>query len=257
VQTIPPTPDLDTGVCGVKRAGVQPYGQRFMLGLVTLGDAVRYGLPVASLGTRPGRYVAPTNASMLAAVKDAEPAGKLKPFKLDPAKMRKSGTAYPGTMIVYTAARTQGLSKADAAKVAQFIEVSSTQGQRPGRGNGMLPGGYVPIAKTGATKPLYRAAMAARAAILAQKGVGTPKAPTTSGGDNAAPPAVSAAPDSGKPGTAPVTAAGATPEVQLAKTAAVSSSVGGSLLPMLLVVVLIAGTGAAGTRVWMRARGLR
>ncbi len=257
VQTIPPTPDLNTGVCGVLRTAVQPYGQRFMLGLVTLGDAVRYGLSVASLETKKGHYVAPTTGSILAAVKDATGGKKHQPFTFDQAKLRKSAGAYPGAMIVYTAARTQGLAKADAAKVAQFIDVATTEGQRPGRGNGELPGGYVPIAKTGATKGLYQAAMSARAAILAQKSPSAPKAPTTSGGDNsAAPPA--AAPDAGKPSAAPpATAAGATPEVQLAKTASVSSSVGGSLLPMLLIVVLIAGTGAAGTRVWMRTRGLR
>ena len=84
-----------------------------------------------------------------------------------------------------------------------------------------------------------------------------PALPLTGGDDGGSTPPVGAAPGSDKPGTNPPTASGATPEVQLAKTASVSSSVGGSLLPLLLVVVLLTGTAAAGTRVWMRAKGLR
>ena len=47
-------------------------------------------------------------------------------------------------MIVYTAARLQNLAQADADKVAQFIRISTTEGQRPGSGNGQLPGGLPP-----------------------------------------------------------------------------------------------------------------
>lgn len=258
VQVIPPTPDINTGVCGVARTAVQPYGQRFMLGLVTLGDAVRYGLSVASLETTPGRYVAASTQSILAAVKDAKPSAKGQPFVLGQAEHRVAD-AYPGAMIVYTAALTRGLKKDEAARVAQFIDVSLNQGQRPGRGNGMLPGGYVPIIKSGPTRALYQAAMAARAAIAAQRAPATPAPPGAPGG-GALPSAsaVGKAPGSRKPGAiTPAAAAGGVPAVQLARTSAVSSPLGGSVLPLLLTLVLLTGTAAAGTRVWVRTRGLR
>ena len=52
-------------------------------------------------------------------------------------------------MVVYTAARLQNLAQDDADKVAQFIRISTTEGQRPGSGNGELPDGFLPIRKTG------------------------------------------------------------------------------------------------------------
>ena len=140
-----------------------------MLGVVTLGDAARYGLPVAALQAKKGAYVEPTDKSMAAALKLSKQATKLKPFELDQADVRKSTTAYPGTMVVYTAAKTYGLDKAAAGRVAQFIQVSTTEGQTAGRGNGKLPDGYLPIAATGATAALYRSAQEVRTAVLAQK----------------------------------------------------------------------------------------
>ena len=72
-------------------------------------------------------------------------------------------------MVVYTAARLQNLDQDDAAKVAQFIRVSTTEGQRPGSGNGELPGGFLPISKTGVTAPLYASAQEVADAVEAQK----------------------------------------------------------------------------------------
>ena len=42
------------------RVDRQSYGARFMLGVVSLGDAARYGLRTAALQTKKGTYVAPT-----------------------------------------------------------------------------------------------------------------------------------------------------------------------------------------------------
>ena len=118
------------------RGDRQSYGSRFMLGIVSLGDAARYGLRSAALETTKGTYVAPTNASLSAALKLSKQKAKLGPFVLDQADVRKSRTAYPGTMVVYTAARLQNLDQDDAAKVAQFVRVSTSEGQRQGSGNG-------------------------------------------------------------------------------------------------------------------------
>ena len=120
-----------------------------MLGIVSLGDAARYGLRSARLETRPGTYVGPTDHSLGAAIALAKQEKKNYPFVLDQADVRKSTSAYPGTMVVYTAARTQNLAQEDADKVADFIRISTTEGQQPGSGNGELPEGFLPIRKTG------------------------------------------------------------------------------------------------------------
>ena len=149
ISTTPPTYKLG-------RVDRQPYGNRFLLGIVSLGDAARYGLRTAALETTKGHYVAPSNDSLGAALKLEEQKDKLGPFVLDQNDVRKSRTAYPGTMVVYTAARTHNLDQADADKVAQFIRISTTEGQEPGSGNGELPGGFLPIEKTGATAQALR-----------------------------------------------------------------------------------------------------
>jgi hypothetical protein len=263
-----------------KRQGQQGIGARFMLGLVTLGDARRYGLTVASLQAAPGHFVAPTEAGLDAAVKLATQPAPLKPFVFDEARIRASSDAYPGTSVVYTAAKTTGLDDADVGHVTQFIDVSTTEGQEPGRGNGQLPDGYVPIEPTGPTAKLYRAAQAASKAIAAQDGMkeipvddGSSEGPGdgsgTGGGagdgdggtDGTAIPPGDVPTDtpvdtpsdtdpSGEPST-PATEAPTVP------TAAVSSQVGGGLLPVLFVVGVASAAATAGVRLVLRVKGLR
>src|SRR5690606_2026044 len=116
----------------VGRIARQGVGTRMMLGVVSLGDAARFGLRLASLETAPGRYVAPTPASLRATVELATQGDRTRPFEWTPAQVRKARTAYPGMQVVYTAARTHGMTKADAAKVAQFIRVTLSEGQQLG-----------------------------------------------------------------------------------------------------------------------------
>lgn len=163
----------------VGRLDRQGVGARFMLGIVSLGDAQRFGVRVASLETARGEYVAPTDSSLRKALAVATPSkGGVKPFDLDLADVVKAKSAYPGTMIVYTAARTANLVKSDADKVAEFIRVATTEGQQTGHGNGELPPGYVPLQKTGVTAPLWKQAQVVASAIAEQKGA------TDSGGGN-------------------------------------------------------------------------
>ena len=110
----------------------------------------------------------PTDASLAAALGLAEQKKPDDPFVLDQADVRKSGKAYPGTMVVYTAAKTANLVAEDAAKVAQFIRVSTTEGQKAGTGNGELPAGFLPIKKTGATAKLHAAAQEVADAVAKQ-----------------------------------------------------------------------------------------
>ena len=117
--------------------------------------------------------------------------------------MRRSPKAYPGSMLVYTAAKTYGLHAATAQDVAQFIRVSSTEGQHPGRGNGQLAAGYVPITSSGVTKPLYHQAQQVAAAVAAQQaraGVHQPlHEPDVRDALEGAPPSVSGPPSLGGP----------------------------------------------------------
>ena len=245
----------------IGRVDRQGVGARFMLGVVSLGDARRFGLREASLATSGGAYVAPTPASMAQAVALAEaPAKDGKPFTLDMADVLRAGSAYPGTMVVYTAARTSGLEEEQAAQVADFIEVATTEGQRPGRGNGQLPGGYLPLTRSGPTAPMVAQARKVAEAVRTQadtpeeatgedgedagdtgSGTGTGGAtePSLPGGVPDEPPAATDA----KPGAGP--AEDAEPDeaepVAMPATQLVSSEVSGGVVPLLIGVVVVAG----------------
>jgi hypothetical protein len=235
------------------RVDRQPYGSRFLLGVVSLGDAARYGLRAAALETEPGAYVAPTDRSLSAALKLSTQKKKLGPFVLDQADVRKSSTAYPGTMVVYTAARLQNLKQAEADKVAQFIRVSTSEGQRQGSGNGELPGGFLPIRRTGVTAPYYASAQDVAAAVAAQKEptappTGEPTGTGTGTGDGGGPvtPPGSVPTDSVPSAAASPTAVPSAPPAAtpMPATQAVGSDLAGGLLPLL---ILLGAIGCAAT----------
>lgn len=154
----------------IGRVDRQGVGTRFMLGLVSIGDAERLGLSQARLATTGQTYVGPTAAAMTKALRVAVPsASGEEPFVLDMRQVVKAD-GYPGTMIVYTAARTANLPQEDAAKVADFITISTTEGQKSGYGNGELPAGFLPLRKTGVTGRLWKQAQAVATAVDEQKG---------------------------------------------------------------------------------------
>ncbi len=245
----------------VGRVDRQGIGARFMLGIVSLGDAARFGLRTASLQTSStasptkkftnddGRtFVAPTNASVLAAARIAKSEGTGSAFSMSMAKLRKTPDAYPGTMLVYTTAKLQGLKKSDAKKVAEFIRIATTEGQVRGSGNGKLPEGYVPITRSGATAALYKSAHQVADLIEAQKGSPLADAPVSglTPGDAIAP-ADDAAKAAGKGGDT-------TQALSTTPTAATSSGTAKILLPLLIVLALLAGLVGPGARVVARLR---
>ena len=109
---------------------------------------------------------------------------------LDQADVRRSGKAYPGTMVVYTAAKLRNLIQDDADKVALFIRTATTEGQKAGPGNGELPGGFLPIEKKGSTRKLFDLAQDVADAVEAQTPLPTeepsPTATNTARADAAA-----------------------------------------------------------------------
>ena len=246
--------DTSTGLYKLGRIDRQSFGSRFMLGIVSLGDADRYGLRSAALETRPGTYVAPDNKSLAAAVALAEQDDAHRPFVLDQDDVRTAGQAYPGTMVVYTAARLQNLAEDDAAKVAQFIRISTTEGQHPGSGNGELPGGFLPIERTGVTAKLFDAAQETADAIEAQRPpasepTGGPGAGGPAGGGVVPPPGM---PGDEEPATAPSpSAAPSVPPaaVSMPATEPVGSNLAGGLLPLLILLGAIGCVAATALRV--------
>lgn len=256
---------LAGGVYKTGRVERQPFGQRFMLGIVSLGDAARFGLSTAALKTKKDRYVSPTEASLAKGVALAEQAKKYAPFVIDPVDVREDGRAYPGTMIVYAAARLQGMERKDARLVASFMRISTTEGQKTGRGNGQLPAGYLPITRSGVTKKLFESAEKVASAVQAQRPrpVSEPEpepsegpsenGPAIGSGSGAGATAVPADPPGGdepkasSPPAAPSATPAQTPEAVpvMPATASVEWRAGSGLLPALIIVglgaVLVAG----------------
>jgi hypothetical protein len=250
-----------TDPCKFGRIDRQGVGSRFMLGIVSLGDAERYGLRTASLRTGAGAartYVAPSTASISAAVKVAKPQGVRKAFDLSQATIRKTKGAYPGAMIVYTVAKIRGLDKTQATTVASFIRIATTEGQVVGSGNGRLPSGFVPITKKGPTSALYAQAQKVADLIEQQKepakkpDKATPTKRAPAAAAPAGPVAVPAAP-AAPAVAAPASAPAATTEI--VATSSTSSGPAQSLLPVLVALLLLAGLGGPGTRLvaeWRR-----
>lgn len=176
-------------------------------------------------------------------------------------------------MIVYTAARTANLDKADAAKVAMFLDVALGEGQHQGYGNGELPPGYLPITATGSTRALHDSAVAAARAIADQtgatdeenpaqgdggSGAGAAAGPATSRGGGSAAPVLPESADDEVPVEAPGPTKASKPEeaeepvvVEAAPVATTPqvSRVGQGLLPLVLFVGLFAGVGSTAARV--------
>jgi hypothetical protein len=244
--------------------GRQTAGFRFMIGVTALADASRYQLDTASLLTHvddgmpasftsaAGRtFVAPTNASLLAATRLLKPDATSGTWPIPYDALRASGpSAYPGTMVVYAALATKGLPKTDASDYSRLIDYLATTGQTQGSGNGQLPAGYLPMTKANGLAALSSYALVASKAVAAQKGsvpsVTAKASSSTAGGGSSA--------GSGSAGSGSANGAGAkaaatttaqgTAVLHLATvgaTQSLSSSLSGVALPLLLGLVVLGG----------------
>lgn len=188
-QTVCLTPSPDpTSLAGAKLVarGRQQAGARFMLGVVSVGDAAREGLQLAQLETHKsasapnkftnagGRsFVAPSIASMRNAAKLLTPNSSRTYWALPYDKLRTSATAadaYPGTMVVYDAAPTKGLPVQDAKNLATFMRYAAGRLQEPGAQPGKLPPGYLPMTAANGLGALNHYALVAADAVYKQKG---------------------------------------------------------------------------------------
>ncbi|MCL1869972.1 MAG: hypothetical protein FWF90_06110 [Promicromonosporaceae bacterium] len=184
--TTSPSWDYDptTATCKPARAARESFGSRFMLGVVALADADRYGVNLASLRTAgtgaKATFVAPSDASLGAALTQAKVPAPGAPVALTAAAIAKDKSAYPGTMVVHVAAPLTGMDKAAAKDIGDFVDISTTEGQLPGTDVGQLPEGYYPMTADGPAAPLLADAKVVAAAIRAQQGtiVGTTASPS-------------------------------------------------------------------------------
>jgi hypothetical protein len=179
----------DKGAEGAKLVsrGRQTPGFRFVIGLTSLGDARRYNLDSAALQThvKPGSpekltgpagrtFITPSDTSLRVAAKLLKANDSTGTWDLSYDQVLTDSTAasaYPGSMLVYLAAPTSGLSPSDARAVAQLMSFAAGAGQSPGLNVGQLPPGYLPL--TAANGLQSEAALTQRAAgaVTAQKGL--------------------------------------------------------------------------------------
>lgn len=166
--------------------GREVPGQRFLLGITSLGAAARYQLDQASLQTTvsssaavrfagaAGRtFVGPTVASLrsAAALLTPDPATGtwLLPYRRLHADSA-AATAYPGTMLLSMDVPTAGLPAADAVRYGELLRFAAGAGQQAGVQNGQLPDGYLPLTSANGAGQLVRYTQVAAGMVAAQNG---------------------------------------------------------------------------------------
>jgi hypothetical protein len=132
----------------------QRSGERNLLGITDTATAQRFLLPSVKLRNRAGEFVAPTTASMQAAVavfgRTSTPGVTLP----DPEGAKRN--AYPLTVVTYAVAAPNQFTAAAAKQYAAFVRYAAGPGQVPGSAPGTLPDGYAPM--TAAQRAAARAA---------------------------------------------------------------------------------------------------
>jgi ABC-type phosphate transport system substrate-binding protein len=262
--------------------GREVPGSRFILGIASLADAVRYELNTAALETQGGStsnatfttaagrsFASPTDASLRAAVAMLKPDDKTGSWPVPYSTMRTSPagkSAYPGTMLMSTDVPTKGLTKTLAHDYSQFLDFVAGPGQAPGVAIGQLPPGFLPMTAANGMARMIAYTNAAAADVAAQNShVPLPSsalpAVTPARSPSPAPsasrtssPATSTSPSpaasligSGNASLPAVTTSPGTTSNQSAGTTAdVHSAVSGSVLPLVLLIALIVGTAAFG-----------
>ncbi|MEY2472886.1 MAG: hypothetical protein QOK28_2215 [Actinomycetota bacterium] len=172
--------------------GRQTQGFRFMLGVVSLGDARRFALDTASLQTSGDAFVAPSDDSVVAAGQLLGPDPETNSWPIPYAKFATSDgkKAYPGTMVVYAQAPTEGLKNDDAGRIATFLDFAATDGQKSGTEVGELAPGYVPLTEAnglgGLSSYTHNAANAVRLQQASVPAVIPVDASAAAGGDESA-----------------------------------------------------------------------
>jgi hypothetical protein len=209
---------------GLARLPRQPTNGRFMLGVVSLAQANRLELDTASLQTKVGTFVAPSDASLQAAAGLLTPDSASQTWQIPPDAIRTTpsgAAAYPGTMLVNAEIPTQGINQADAKRYARFLQFAIGPGQTPGTETGQLPAGYLPMTAANGMGAQVAYTKAAADAVAAQAGT----VPSLDG-STAATPSPPPASASSSATTGPGTTSSSPPPSPAASSPASSSSGG-------------------------------
>jgi hypothetical protein len=156
------------------RDPIQVPGERALFAILDNGDAAAFRFPVAKILNHSGHYVAPSAASMTAAIPSLITSKANHITQRVDYKIQKAG-AYPLTMVVYALVPTSGVKPTKAAAIARFLNYVVGPGQRPGVLPGELAPGYLPL-------PARLRAQTVKAAtlVLNQKGNSLNPKPSTS-----------------------------------------------------------------------------
>jgi len=161
-----------------KKTGRSLPGQQRVLALTTTPSAERYQTFQASLLNAAGNFVAPTEASLVAAEKAMTPTAEnsgVYEYNFDSAEAKKAAQAYPLATPIYAALNPLQTDQAARVAYANMIRFAVQKGQVAGTNLGQLPPGYAPLSAQFKTQ-----AIAAASAIA--DGVSPIKTPDTSGG---------------------------------------------------------------------------
>jgi hypothetical protein len=151
---------------GFTSSGAQLPGKRFELALTDASAAARFGLRTAALVNDAGQKVAPTAASIGAAVAAMPRSADAPGVRVPDAGARVLG-AYPLATVSYAAV---AVCRADADELrddAGLLTIAASTGQVPGDAQGRLPRGYVPLSKADAAATSKLAASLAAPATRA------------------------------------------------------------------------------------------
>jgi len=195
-------------------SGRQKAGFHFMLGITPFADDERYGLRAAALQTTPGTFVTPDDTTLEAAtaLASADATTGTWPIPYSAFQTAAGASAYPGTMIVYAAVPTTGLTAGDASDLASLLRFAVSAGQTPGLGVGQLPPGYLPLTDGNGLGALVAYTTAAADDVAAQNGQVPSMSPSPATSTSAAPATSTASPTtSSTTGTAPPSSPTATP----------------------------------------------
>jgi ABC-type phosphate transport system substrate-binding protein len=148
--TYSPVPTCGTPTTGCQKTGwVNPrlpgeiLGADEMTAVVSESQAAADDFPVFKLVNAAGDAVAPTDASILAAVSQMTTNAD---GITQSANFASTDTAaYPLAMVDYAMVPTCGLSAAKASAISAFLTDVATKGQQPGYLPGQLAPGYVPL----------------------------------------------------------------------------------------------------------------
>ena len=126
------------------RDPIEIPGERALFAILDDGDAAAFRFPTAKILNHSGRYVAPSNRSMAAALPALAGTGNTHiTQQVNYNKVAKD--AYPLTMVIYAMVPTTGVKPAKASAIARFLDYVVGPGQKPGLRPGDLPPGYLPL----------------------------------------------------------------------------------------------------------------